>query len=95
MCKKMKSELPFLCEEGPMRLEDVVRDKTNACFSVCGYLLLSKLEAGKQGGRPFTAAGVCRLCANGVVCVSKLVRRREIVAVTADVTADLDVCACI
>ena len=78
-----------------MRLEDVVKVRTNACFLACGDLLSSKLEAGKQGGRPFTAAGVCRLCVDGVLCVSKLVRRRDIVAFTADVIADLDVCACI
>lgn len=78
-----------------MRLEDIVNDKTNACCSACGDLVSSKLEAGKQGGRPFTAAGVCRLYVDGFVCVSELVRRRGSVAVTADVIADLDVCACI
>ncbi len=87
MCKELKSELPFLCEEGPMRLEDVVKPKASAWLVALGELVMSELEAGKRDDRVFATAGACRLSNDGLVCVCLKWRDREVVAVTADMTS--------
>lgn len=59
MCKKLKSELPFLCEDRPMRLEHIVKAKTSACLLALGELVVSKLEVVMQEGRIFATEGAC------------------------------------